>query len=93
MRKDLPKIYVHERCLHYSSASLQDDNGLYTNAAKEEACEPAEDGNWIPGVYEVNGIRMKEVFEPLLLQYDVDLFLAGHEHCYERSLPVRDFAV
>lgn len=26
-------------------------------------------------------------------EYKVDLFLAGHEHCYERTLPVNNFEV
>ena len=27
--------------------------------------------------------------EPILLKYDVDLFIGGHVHAYERTLPIK----
>ncbi|KKA25173.1 hypothetical protein T310_0764 [Rasamsonia emersonii CBS 393.64] len=35
----------------------------------------------------------REVFEPLFLQYGVDLVLSGHVHAYERNAPIRTFDV
>ncbi|KAJ6784907.1 hypothetical protein PWT90_02380 [Aphanocladium album] len=32
----------------------------------------------------------KDVFEPLFLQYGVDLYLSGHAHVYERQAPLAD---
>jgi 3',5'-cyclic AMP phosphodiesterase CpdA len=32
----------------------------------------------------------KEVFEPLLLKYGVDLVLSGHVHAYQRNAPIYD---
>lgn len=32
----------------------------------------------------------KDVFEPLLLKYNVDLVLSGHSHIYERLAPIAD---
>jgi len=38
---------------------------------------------------EINGPKNQApLIEPLLRQYDVDLFLAGHLHNFERSYPV-----
>lgn len=34
------------------------------------------------------GCKIQQAFEPLLLQYKVDLVTVGHEHCYERTHPV-----
>lgn len=36
---------------------------------------------------------MVEAFDKLFGEYGVDLFLTGHEHCYERTLPVNNFTV
>lgn len=33
----------------------------------------------------------REVFEPLLIKYGVDLVLSGHVHCYQRNAPVANF--
>ncbi len=33
----------------------------------------------------------KDVFEPLFLQYNVDLVMHGHVHVYERSQPIADY--
>ncbi|KAJ5902116.1 Metallo-dependent phosphatase [Penicillium taxi] len=35
----------------------------------------------------------REVFEPLFIQYNVDLVLAGHNHYYERNAPISNFNV
>ncbi|KAJ6003977.1 hypothetical protein N7522_005622 [Penicillium canescens] len=35
----------------------------------------------------------REVFEPLLLEYNVDLVLSGHTHVYERNAPIANFNV
>lgn len=32
----------------------------------------------------------KDVFEPLLVKYGVDLVLSGHSHVYERKAPIND---
>ncbi|RDL31035.1 Purple acid phosphatase [Venustampulla echinocandica] len=32
----------------------------------------------------------KDVFEPLLIQYGVDLVISGHSHLYQRSAPIAD---
>jgi 3',5'-cyclic AMP phosphodiesterase CpdA len=32
----------------------------------------------------------KDVFEPLLIQYSVDLVLSGHSHVYQRNAPIAD---
>ena len=34
--------------------------------------------------------ELREAIEPLLLEHGVDLVLQGHDHHYERSLPLRD---
>ena len=67
--------------------------GNYTKAARARECQPGRDGKFLPGILEINAVRMKEALEPLLLRHNVDLFLAGHEHCYERTVPVADFVV
>jgi hypothetical protein len=36
--------------------------------------------------------EVREVVEPLLLEHGVDLVLAGHDHHYERTVPVREGA-
>lgn len=38
------------------------------------------------GVYDING----RYFAPIFDKYDVPLVLEGHEHCYARSVPVKD---
>jgi 3',5'-cyclic AMP phosphodiesterase CpdA len=35
----------------------------------------------------------KDVFEPLLIQYGVDLVLSGHSHVYERNAPIADSVI
>ena len=37
--------------------------------------------------------RAREAIEPLLLQYGVDLFVAGHVHDYESTFPVKRCAL
>ena len=39
---------------------------------------------------EVTADFLRRPLEPLLLKYGVDLVLTGHEHAYERTLPVAD---
>ena len=39
------------------------------------------------------GCALQTSIEPLLLQHRVDLVLAGHQHCYEHVLPVRNGTV
>ncbi|WIA11592.1 hypothetical protein OEZ85_011697 [Tetradesmus obliquus] len=34
---------------------------------------------------------MREGYEPLVTQYDVDIMLVGHVHAYERTKPVRNY--
>eukprot|EP00756_Hemistasia_phaeocysticola_P043896 Hpha_TRINITY_DN17478_c0_g1::TRINITY_DN17478_c0_g1_i1::g.85822::m.85822 len=67
--------------------------GNYTEASMTQRCEPGRDGGWLPGILEVNAPFVKGALESLLLNYNVDLFLSGHEHSYERTLPVRNFTV
>lgn len=33
--------------------------------------------------------KLREILEPLLVKYKVDLYLAAHEHHYERSKPIK----
>jgi acid phosphatase type 7 len=33
----------------------------------------------------------KDVFEPIFLQYDVDLVLSGHVHAYQRNAPIYNY--
>ncbi|OAA61350.1 metallo-phosphoesterase [Cordyceps fumosorosea ARSEF 2679] len=35
----------------------------------------------------------KDVFEPLFLEYGVDLYISGHAHFYQRSAPLNDSVV
>eukprot|EP01060_Flectonema_neradi_P026421 TRINITY_DN3538_c0_g1_i1.p1 TRINITY_DN3538_c0_g1~~TRINITY_DN3538_c0_g1_i1.p1 ORF type:complete len:503 (+),score=97.07 TRINITY_DN3538_c0_g1_i1:37-1545(+) len=67
--------------------------GNYTNAARQQRCEPGKNGTVIPGILEMNAVRIKDALEPLILKYKIDLFLSGHEHAYERTLPVGNFVV
>ena len=67
--------------------------GNYTAAARKQLCEPGRDGKNIPGILEINAVRIKDAFEGLLLTHKVDLFLAGHEHAYERTKPVANLIV
>ncbi|KAJ9438731.1 Purple acid phosphatase 23 [Diplonema papillatum] len=62
--------------------------GNYTQAALEQRCQSG--GTVLPGILEVNGVFIKAQLEELLLEYHVDLFLAGHEHAYERTLPINN---
>eukprot|EP01061_Rhynchopus_euleeides_P036472 TRINITY_DN6147_c0_g7_i1.p1 TRINITY_DN6147_c0_g7~~TRINITY_DN6147_c0_g7_i1.p1 ORF type:complete len:511 (+),score=169.76 TRINITY_DN6147_c0_g7_i1:56-1534(+) len=80
---------------HYPMYCTIDDCfcGNYTQASREMECEPGHDGKFLPGVLEINAVRIKDAFEELLLKYDVDLFLSGHEHAYERTRPVANFTV
>ncbi len=36
---------------------------------------------------------MRQLYEPLLVKYSVDIVFNGHVHAYERSKPVSDYAV
>eukprot|EP01064_Diplonema_japonicum_P003305 TRINITY_DN12149_c0_g1_i1.p1 TRINITY_DN12149_c0_g1~~TRINITY_DN12149_c0_g1_i1.p1 ORF type:complete len:496 (+),score=86.17 TRINITY_DN12149_c0_g1_i1:54-1490(+) len=68
--------------------------GNYTEQAEKTRCEPGADGSVIPGILEVNAVFIKNAIEPLLAKYNnVDLVLTGHEHAYERTLPVMEFSV
>ena len=42
---------------------------------------------------EDGGPRFQQQLEPLLVQYDVDLTVTGHMHCYERIHPSLDSTV
>jgi Calcineurin-like phosphoesterase len=45
------------------------------------------------GILAMTARLMKDVLEPLLLKYRVDVFHSGHEHSYERTFPVANFSV
>jgi len=38
-------------------------------------------------------LECQSVFEPLFIQYGVDLVLSGHVHAYERNAPLANYAV
>jgi acid phosphatase type 7 len=47
---------------------------------------------WYVSAQNVSGTiceNCRKVFEPLFLQYGVDLVLSGHVHVYERNTPIR----
>ena len=67
--------------------------GNYTDAARKQRCEPGINGTIVPGILEVNAVRVKDALEPLILEYKIDMFFSGHEHAYERTLPVSNFIV
>ncbi|GAM21044.1 hypothetical protein SAMD00019534_042190 [Acytostelium subglobosum LB1] len=46
--------------------------------------------NWCMGT---NNLALYEAMDPLMMKYNVDIFIAGHTHAYERSFPVYDKVV
>ena len=91
-RKEYPWVIVTN---HFPIYCTIDDCfcGNYTQASREQLCEPGHNGTNIPGILEINAVRIKDAFEGLLLTHQVDVFLSGHEHAYERTKPVANLVV
>jgi len=45
------------------------------------------------GIPSGDSLIVKQVFEPLLREFKVDLFFAGHVHSYERTYPIYNSTV
>jgi hypothetical protein len=60
----------------------------FCNYTAGATCEDAAHSS--EGILEVTADFVRVPLEPLLLKYEVDFVLSGHEHSYERTLPVAD---
>ena len=84
--------------VHYPLYATLDDcwcNYTDSNVIPWGGCfsPPGQGSNPFLGILEVTGDVMRKVLEPLILKYNVDLVITGHEHAYERTYPVRNRTV
>jgi hypothetical protein len=54
---------------------------MYHTASHHAMCRAG--GDWY-------GCKFRQIYEPLLLKYKVNLYFAGHSHHYQRSFPIKE---
>jgi len=82
------QYYLQENWLHedLSKAVANRDNVPWIILFGHRAIySPTEQDNGIPTGY---AAHVQSFFEPILKQYDVDIYLAGHVHAYSRTYPI-----
>ena len=66
-----------------------DGTPLQLTAEQRARLPPGKDYKGCIGMGEGLASRAREAVEPLLLQHGVDMFVAGHEHNFESTYPVK----